>query len=177
VHETVLFVLLSLILLVVPIVGISYAVIRAGRWVDARDERRRAAHKATQDQAVAMGLRQDERTMLKPCSNRDVFALTLPYQDDWGRTSCSETCRDYVAAGRPGFCRRCISETADREYSTRVSDIGLGWNFGRGSDECPQCHSEVRTLWLKVLLVPVIPLARCRTIKTSPYHYRNRRVA
>jgi hypothetical protein len=174
--EPVLFLVLSIILLVVPIVAISYVVIRVGRWVDARDQARLQARKAARDLDADMGVYLDERRLLKRCSNCDVFALTLPFQDDQGRTFCSAICRDYVAARRPGFCKQCQSETKEEQASLHMNELGMGWSFGRPTKECSQCHSAIRTLWVKLFLVPLLPLGRYRAIPTSPYHFASRRL-
>jgi hypothetical protein len=176
VPEPVLFLVLSIVLLVLPIVAISYAVIRLGRKVDARDRARLEARKATRDREAESGVYLDERKLLKRCSNCDVFALTLPYQDEQGRTFCSTLCRDYVAARRPGFCGQCLAGTSDEAASLYMNELGIGWSFGGATDECLQCRSGVRTHWVKLFLVPLIPLGRYRAIQTSPYHYLSRRL-
>jgi hypothetical protein len=174
--ESVLFVSISIILLVVPIVGISYVVIRIGRAVDARDRAHRAAVIAARDAEADAGVWLGERKLLKRCSNCDTFAITLPFHDPQGRTFCSAVCRDYVAARRPTFCERCVSETLESRQDAHLNELGMGWTFGRPRDECPACHSTIRTLWLRVFLIPLLPLGSFRTIQTSPTHFASRRV-
>jgi hypothetical protein len=174
--EPVLFLILSIILLVVPIVGTSYVVLRVARWANDRDQERMRARKAARDLEADQGVYLDERKVLKTCSNCDVFAFTLPFQDEQGRTFCSTICRDYVAARRPGFCARCEAETADEHVDTHMNELGMGWTFGGPRRECDRCHSSVRTLWVKLLLIPILPLGEYRTIQTSPYNYANRRL-
>src|SRR5262245_54247954 len=106
----------------------------------------------------------------------DPLAFTLPFQDEQGRTFCSALCLDYVAARRPGFCTRCEAETDDKQMDTHMNELGMGWSFGGPRRECDRCHSMVRTLWVKLLLIPVLPLGEYRTIQTSPYGYKNRRL-
>jgi hypothetical protein len=57
-----------------------------------------------------------------------------------------------------------------------MNELGMGWSFGGPNHECEQCHSKVRTLWLKVFLIPLLPMGTYRTIQTSPYHYASRRI-
>lgn len=174
--ETVRFLAVSIILLVVPIVVVSYVVMRAFRWANARDQARRKARKAERLAEADQGVWLGERRFLKACSNCDVFGITLPFQDAQGRTFCSAFCRDYLAARQPSFCKRCVSETLDQHVDTHLNELGIGWSFGRPRQECGTCRSAIRTLWLRALLIPILPMGSFRTIKTSPYRFASRKI-
>ena len=150
------------------------------KWLRAAD--RRSAQKATErvareHQRTTVGVPgKPERAFLKACTHCGVFALTLPFRDNLGRTYCSEACMQWLGEGPRTFCKKCQFETVAQASGNLSRINGIGTGFGGSSDACSNCRSVVKRVWFTVLFIPVVPLAKYRVIQMSPHEFLSRRL-
>jgi hypothetical protein len=117
-----------------------------------------------------------ERAFLKSCTNCGVFGLTLPYRDKLGRTYCSAACAKWLGEGPREFCQRCLFETSAQSSGNLQRINGIGTTFIGQSEECGECASVIRRVWITVVYVPLIPLAKYRVLQISPRQFFSRRL-
>jgi hypothetical protein len=69
---------------------------------------------------------------------------------------------DAGAIIQAGFCNRCIEESSPKSPGGVTTINGIGRMFYGSSRRCNTCDSIVRTLWVVVFFVPIIPLGKYR---------------
>jgi hypothetical protein len=87
---------------------------------------------------------------------------------------CSWECRDFF--DHPDFCAKCLAETLllPAGHTTTVNGTGFIL-FGR-KNQCPTCHSIIKTLFLTVFWIPVFPFQKYRVKYTRRSNYLSRRI-
>ena len=163
--------------ILIALIVSPYFIIKWLRAADRRSAQRhteRVAREHERTAAAAPGHR--ERSFLKSCTHCGVFAITLPYRDNLGRTYCSEACMRWVGEGPRTFCKKCEFETVGQASGDLNRFNGIGTAFVGSSDVCPECRSEIKRVWFTVLFLPVVPMAKYRVIQTSPQEFLSRRL-
>ena len=136
------------------------------KWLRAAD--RRSAQKATErvareHQRTTAGVPgKPERAFLKACTHCGVFALTLPFRDNLGRTYCSEACMQWLGEGPLERSARSVSSRPSRRLlatsagstelapasgapRTRVRTAGGQWSSVCGSLSSSSLWSRSRS--------------------------------
>ena len=81
---------------------------------------------------------------------------------------CSANCQRFDA--HPGFCQSCLEATSSN-YVGKMSTVnGCGTRFYGSADHCETCNSTIRTRYLTILWIPIIPLGRYRVLQVGPVH-------
>lgn len=87
---------------------------------------------------------------------------------------CSMECRNFAVY--PGFCPSCASATTEKSSGGTYTLNGIGTTLYGAGDPCSICGSVIRTHWICVLYIPVIPLGKYRVKFTQPRRFLSRRL-
>jgi hypothetical protein len=154
-----------------------YYVIKWLRAADRRSAQKNKGRLEREHQRTAASVPgKPERAFLKACTHCGVFAITLPFRDNLGRTYCSEACMQWLGEGPRSFCKKCLFETVTQSSGNLSRINGIGTAFGGSSEPCPMCRSVIKRVWFTALLIPIVPLARYRVIQISPREFLSRRL-
>lgn len=166
---------------------VGWLMIRSGR----RQEKRFDAEVNRTLQMASTGSSRKpkkQRQYLKFCTNCGSFCLTLPMQDSFGRTYCSAECMRAIAdiplrQTEPSkvdqaqlFCRECLAKTSDKHARAMLTINGTGLQLSRAKDECPQCFSMEKSVYLAIFYVPIVSLGKYRCIHLDKNTFYSRKV-
>jgi hypothetical protein len=163
--------------ILIALVVSPYFIIKGLRAADRRSAQKQSQRVAREHERTAAGAPGPaERAFLKACTHCGVFALTLPFRDNLGRTYCSEACMQWLGEGPRSFCKKCQFETIARASGNLSRFNGIGTTFLGSSNACAECRSVVKRVWFTVLFIPVVPMGRYRVIQMSPQEFLSRRL-
>ncbi len=74
------------------------------------------------------------------------------------------------------FCTTCLERTSPRSSGGTFTFNGIGSTLYGSKDPCATCGSVIRTLWLCVLFVPLVPLGKYRVIQLGGRRFLSRRL-
>jgi hypothetical protein len=75
-----------------------------------------------------------------------------------------------------GFCPTCLERTSPKSSGGTFTFNGIGTILYGRKDPCATCGSVVKTLWLCVLFVPLVPLGKYRVIQLGGRRFLSRRM-
>ena len=94
--------------------------------------------------------------------------------DEYG-TFCSRECHGHFV--HPGFCAACLHGTTEVSSGGTFTFNGIGTRLYGGGDRCPVCQSTVQRLFVCVIFIPLIPLAKYRVKYVAPSRFVSRKLA
>jgi hypothetical protein len=163
--------------LLLALLASPFFVIKGLRGLDRKSAKANTRRLAAEHARTTTGVPgKPERSFLKSCTNCRAFALTLPYRDNLGRTYCSEDCMRWLGEGPRSFCKKCTFETTAKSSGNLQTINGIGTRFAGRAEQCSECGSVIRRVWVSLLYLPVIPLAKYRVIRISPQQFLSRKL-
>lgn len=173
-------------------IGVAWWIIRSGRMKDEHrlQQIRRTIHAVNSPSEPF----NEERVILKNCSNCGDFCIHLPVRDQFGRTYCSQECMtaiaqipiarqdaqsqcDNTATVVPAnYCETCLKCTTEQGCWNLFTINGVGAILGSAKDQCPQCYSMRKTVYLTIFFIPILPLGTYRFLHIDRSTFYSRKI-
>jgi hypothetical protein len=87
---------------------------------------------------------------------------------------CSSVCQQYHR--HPGFCKSCDAATTQESAGSTFTFNGIGTAIYGSKNPCPTCGSTIKTKFVCVIFIPLIPLGKYRFKWSTPSHYISRKL-